>query len=49
MARGGSSKGGGDRLAHFISGKGLSPYINNELQEVIKQPSLFKTAKGATA
>lgn len=49
MARGGSSKGGGDRLAHFISGKGISPFVSNELHEVIKEPSLFKTARGITA
>jgi len=45
MARGGSSKGGGDRLAHFITGKGISPFVNSELLEVIKNPSSFKTAK----
>ncbi|MFX0201839.1 MAG: hypothetical protein ACFFCW_37490, partial [Candidatus Hodarchaeota archaeon] len=30
MARGSSSKGGGDRLAHFVSGKAINPFINNE-------------------
>lgn len=49
MARGGSSKGGGDRLAHFVSGKAISTYINKELQEVIQSPSLFRTAKGNKA
>jgi len=49
MARGSAGKGGGDRLSHFISGKGISPFVNNELHEVIKEPALFKTAKGSTA
>ncbi|MFX0202811.1 MAG: P63C domain-containing protein, partial [Candidatus Hodarchaeota archaeon] len=44
-----SSKGGGDRLAHFVSGKAINPFINNELQEVIKRPSLFRTARGNIA
>lgn len=49
MARGGSSKGGGDRLAHFVSGKVLSEFINDDLAVVTREPSEFRTQKGNTA
>src|ERR1700677_1972473 len=31
MSRGGSSRGGGDRLAYFVAQKTLSPYVSNDL------------------
>jgi hypothetical protein len=34
MARGGSSRGGGDRLHYFVAGKALEPYVSNKLSEV---------------
>lgn len=49
MARGSSSKGGGDRLAHFVSGKGISPYISDMLAEVTKAPANFVTPRGNEA
>lgn len=49
MSRGGSSKGGGDRLAIFISGKALEPFIGEELKAVINSPIQFKTPLGMVA
>lgn len=49
MSRGGSSKGGGDRLAHFVGGKSLEPFINNELRSVITSPIQFVTTAGMVA
>lgn len=49
MSRGGSSKGGGDRLAHFVSGKALEPYVSTELRVVIESPIRFVTPGGMTA
>ena len=49
MARGGSSKGGGDRLAHFVEGKGIKQFINSDLAEVIKNPKQFITPRGNRA
>jgi hypothetical protein len=49
MARGGSSKGGGDRLAHFVSGKSISPFLNEDLLEVTKNPAIFLTKRGNIA
>lgn len=42
LARGGSSKGGGDRLAHFVSGKAISSFLDEETIEVTKAPFLFE-------
>lgn len=49
MSRGGSSKGGGDRLAHFVGGKALEPFIGDELREVINSPIQFVTPSGGVA
>lgn len=49
MSRGGSSRGGGDRLAHFVGQKTLSPFVSSDLEAVTKDPLLFKTDRGATA
>lgn len=49
MSRGGSSKGGGDRLAHFIGGKALEPFIGAGLREVISSPIQFVTQAGNVA
>ncbi len=46
MSRGGSSKGGGDRLAHFVTGKALEPFIGADLRAVrnrARQPFLGVT------
>jgi hypothetical protein len=49
MSRGGSSKGGGDRLAHFVGGKALEPFIGEELRLVINTPIQFVTMSGIVA
>lgn len=49
MARGGSSKGGGDRLVHFVTGKALEPFISEELAAVTENPIKFKAPNGQTA
>lgn len=49
MSRGGSSRGGGDRLAHFVTQKTLKPYVSNELVAVTRRPLLFRTQRGALA
>jgi len=49
MSRGGSSRGGGDRLAYFVAQKTLSPYVSSDLMAVTKEPLLFRTDKGALA
>lgn len=49
MSRGGSSKGGGDRLAHFVTGKALEPFIGEALRLVIESPIQFKTPAGMVA
>ncbi len=49
MARGGSSKGGGDRLHHFVLGKALEPYVSDELKEVTTNPIMFRTQRGMLA
>jgi len=49
MSRGGSSRGGGDRLAYFVSQKTLEPFVNKELLEVTAAPIRFKTPRGQMA
>jgi hypothetical protein len=49
MARGGSSRAGGDRLANFVGGKGLEPYISEELLRVTTNPIKFRTPRGTPA
>ena len=48
MARG-SSRGGGDRLLNFVTGKALEPFISKDLAVVIEHPIKFKTPSGNTA
>lgn len=48
MARG-SASGGGDRLANFISGERVKPYITNDLSAVIIDPIKFKAPNGSIA
>jgi hypothetical protein len=49
MSRGGSSRGGGDRLAYFVAQKTLQPFVPNHLVEVTKEPVLFRTPRGQLA
>lgn len=45
MARG-TGGGAGDRLADFLGGKRLSPFVPNELRLVISKPFLFENPQG---
>ena len=49
MARGSSSGSGGDRLAKFVAGKGLSSFIDNKLLMVTANPLKFRTSRGNIA
>ena len=49
MARGGSSHGGGDRLAHFVCQKTLKPFVSNDLIAVTTDPIRFKPPTGGLA
>jgi hypothetical protein len=42
MKRGGATKGGGDRVANFLSTNALKPYVTNALGDVISNPIRFK-------
>lgn len=42
----GSAGVGGDRLVRFVSGKGLSPYMSDELLHQIENPIRFRHSKG---
>lgn len=49
MARGsGGTNSGGDRLAGFFGGKGISPFVTNEMRVAIESPIRFKSAGGVT-
>lgn len=48
MARG-TGGGGGDRLASFAGGKGISPFINSDLLAVIGNPVKFIAPHGGSA
>jgi len=45
----GSTKGGADRLAGFATGKGISPFINNDLRALIESPIRFISHPGSVA
>ena len=49
MARGGSSKGGGDRLAHFVNQKLLAPFISSDLKMATDSPMKFIASGGKVA
>lgn len=48
MARG-SAGGGGDRLANFVSGERVKPFVSNELSAVIIEPIKFRAPNGSVA
>lgn len=48
MKRGAAGRRG-DRLASFVSGKGIFPFINNELKNAIEKPIRFRTPHGGTS
>lgn len=47
LARGGGGKEGGDRLASFVMGNRLKPFISNDLTTAIKNPIKFIGVNGA--
>ncbi|MDI1315100.1 P63C domain-containing protein [Prosthecobacter sp.] len=49
MARGGSSKGGGDRLAHFVNQDRLNSFISKEVKDVTGAPIKFIAPNGSIA
>lgn len=46
LGRGSSDNAGGDRLTSFVTGKGISPFISNELMAVIGDPIKFRHSGG---
>lgn len=49
MSRGSSGGSGGDRLAKFVAGQRLEPFVGDALRNVTADPIKFKTPKGAVA
>lgn len=49
MSQGTAGRGGGDRLAKFVSTKALTPFISKELADVIKNPIIFQAPNGSRA
>lgn len=50
MAPGTAAKGGsGSRLAKFVSGKSISPYVPEELSRVVVEPIRFRAPNGGEA
>ncbi len=49
MSQGTAGRGGGDRLAKFVSTKSLSAFVDSKLEDVIKAPILFKAPNGSKA
>lgn len=45
----GSRAGGADRLTAFLGGKGLSPFVSNDLMTLIANPIRFRTSQGGGA
>lgn len=49
MSRGGGPSEGGDRLAVFLGGKAISPFVSNDLMLAIQNPIRFKNPSGGGA
>lgn len=49
MSKGSSGGSSGDRLAKFIQGQRIKPYISNDLMQMTNTPLKFKTPKGNVA
>jgi len=49
MKQGTAGRGSGNRLSRFISGKGISPFVSEELASKINNPIPFRTTAGALA
>ncbi len=46
MTRGSNPRLGGDRLANFAAGRGIKPFVSEDLASAILRPLKFKTNKG---
>jgi hypothetical protein len=42
----GTRAGGADRLTNFLEGKGISPFVNNDLMQLISNPIRFTSSMG---
>lgn len=49
MSQGTAGRGGGDRLAKFVSTKSLKAFVDSKLDDVIKEPILFRAPNGSKA
>lgn len=49
MAQGTPRGAGADRLTSFVSGKGISPFVSNELMALIQHPIKFSPPSGGIA
>jgi hypothetical protein len=49
MSQGTAGRGGGDRIAKFVATKALTPFVSEQLAEVIKNPIIFQTTHGSRA
>ena len=49
MSRGTAGRGGGDRLAKFVGGKAISPFVSKHLYDVITRPIRFRAPGGNIA
>ncbi len=49
MSQGTAGRGQGDRLGRFIATKGIKPYVNKDLSDVITNPIKFRSRAGGIA
>jgi len=49
MSQGTAGRGPGDRLAKFIAGKAINPFVPKELSDLINNPVKFRTTSGVVA
>jgi hypothetical protein len=49
MSQGTAGRGAGDRIAKFVATKALTPFVSEELANVIKNPIIFQTTHGSRA
>jgi hypothetical protein len=44
MSQGTAGRGGGDRLAKFVNTKGITPFVSDQLRDMITKPIKFRAA-----
>lgn len=49
MSQGTAGRGGGDRIAKFVGTKAITPFVSEQLADVIKNPIIFQTTHGSRA